>query len=80
MTASADDGDQDADLENGRSAFAAADHILAGSNEPLLAAECELWDYGVGTLTGIKGNWGAFDLERIHQRWLDALRRKRAGD
>ena len=84
--------------------------MLGTGKVPLVAAERELWEYGLETLTGIveymggsarevaikridaalehvraiepeiKGNWGAYDLERIHQIWLDALRRKRAED
>ena len=88
-----------------RSAIEAAEHVLAASKLPLVAAERELWEYGLQTLTGIgeylggtsreaairriesaldhiraieleiKGNWGAYDIDRFHQTWLGALRR-----
>jgi hypothetical protein len=93
-----------------RNAIEAAEHVLGTGKAPLVAAERELWEYGLETLNGIveymggsareaaikridaalehvraieleiKGNWGAYELERIHQIWLDALRRKRAED
>ncbi len=88
-----------------RIAIEAAEHVLAARKLPLVAAERELWEYGLQTLTGIveysggtsreaaigriesalghiraiepeiKGNWGAYDIDRFHQTWLGALRR-----